>query len=206
MRKRFGLFISLIVLTSLIIGCSSNSSSGDGDSVTLTVWGDADNQAILESSFDKINDAFTEKYPEIDLEYEYSGSLESIDVALQSDSLPDLFWVQGNKSTKMAEMARNDYLLPLDDYDLDYSRFSDEAIEYAQVDGTFYSSLPSFIAYVTMYYNEDIFDEYGLEVPTTWDEFEEISETIAENDLTPISVGGNGDFSRYWVMQAMAAS
>lgn len=216
--KRFGLMLlSIFILFGLLAACSSGEDSSDGsdggdaggsggETVTLTVWGDGDNQSELETAFTRINEAFEEKYPNIKLNYEYSGTLESINVALQSDSLPDLFWVQGNKSTQMAEMARNGYLLSLEDYDLDYSRFPEESLEYATVDGEVYSSLPSFIAYVTIYYNKDIFDEYGLEVPTNWDKFEEICKVLADNGVTPVAVGGNGDFDRYWMMQAMGAS
>src|SRR5690625_4170300 len=160
--KRFGFMVIFIfMLFGLLAGCSDgdDSSGGsdggnggsEGEPVTLTVWGDGDNQSELETAFTRINEAFEEKYPNIKLNYEYSGTLESINVALQSDSLPDLFWVQGNKSTQMAEMARNGYLLSLEDYDLDYSRFPEESLEYATVDGEVYSSLPSFIAYVTIY-------------------------------------------------------
>ncbi|WML41487.1 sugar ABC transporter substrate-binding protein [Neobacillus sp. OS1-2] len=210
-KKLAGLLAGVFLFSTALIGCSNNETSssdkGDkGDKVKLTVWGDADNQATLETSFDKINKAFMEKYPNIELDYQYSGTLESINVALQSDTLPDLFWVQGNKSTKMAEMARNGYLLPLDEYKMDLSRFSEEAVEYGTVDGKLYSSLPSFIAYVTMYYNKDLFKKNKVDVPKTWEEFEKISKVLADKGVTPIAVGGNGDFDRYWMMQAMAAS
>ncbi|QKE76026.1 sugar ABC transporter substrate-binding protein (plasmid) [Arthrobacter citreus] len=208
MKIKFaGILAGAFLFSSALVGCSSDKTSSDNShKVKLTVWGDADNQATLESSFEKINEAFMDKYPDIELDYQYSGTLESINVALQSDTLPDLFWVQGNKSSKMAEMARNGYLLPLDDYKLDLSRFSEDAIKYGTVDGKLYSSLPSFIAYVTMYYNKDIFAKYNLKVPTTWDEFAKISKVLEDKKVTPIAVGGNGDFDRYWIMQAMAAS
>ncbi|WP_086348301.1 ABC transporter substrate-binding protein [Candidatus Enterococcus clewellii] len=174
------------------------------EQVELTIWGDADNQAMQEEAFTKVNEAFVKANPDIKINYQYSGTLDSINVALQSDSLPDLFWVQGNKSTKMAEMANNGYLLPIEG--LNYDRFSDEAIEYATVDGKIYSSLPSFISYVTYYYNVDIFEENDLEVPTTWEAFDQVVNKLKETDTAPIALGGNGDFDRYWYIQTTAAS
>jgi len=206
MKKFLAVLAGFIVLSAILAGCSGDKSEDGEKTVTLKIWGDADNQATLQPAFDKINEAFMKKYPNIKLDYQYSGTLESINVALQSDSLPDLFWVQGNKSTVMAEMARNGYLLPLDDYNLDYSRFPQESIDYATVDGKIYCSLPSFVAYVTIYYNKDIFDKYNLKVPNTWDEFADVVRTLSEKGVTPIAVGGNGDFDRYWMIQAMAAS
>ncbi|WP_455363043.1 ABC transporter substrate-binding protein [Vagococcus elongatus] len=203
MRRK--VFIPLVMaMLCLLTACGSKEKEGQDQKASLTIWGDADNQAVLEPAFTKINEKFSEENPDIKINYQYSGSLDSINVALQSDSLPDLFWVQGNKSTKMAEMAKNGYLLPIEDQN--YDRFTDEALEYGTVDGKIYCSLPSFISFVTFYYNKDIFDEAGVKVPTTWEEFVKVSETLKEKNVTPIALGGNGDFDRYWYIQATAAS
>lgn len=187
---------------------SSNNSDAQTEGVeenaSLTIWGDADNEAIFEPAFTRINETFMEKYPDVDIDYQYQGTFDTINIAVQSDSLPDLFWVQGNKSTQMAELARNGYLMPIEG--LEYDGFSEESIEYATVDGEIYSSLPSFVSYVTMYYNADLFDEYGLEVPNTWEEFDEIVYTFLEEDITPISFGGSDIFARYWYIQATGAT
>jgi len=182
---------------------SSGNKTGS-ETVTLKVWGDPDNQAVLEEPFKLINEAFEKKYPNIKLDYQFSGSFDALNVAVQSNSLPDLFWVQGNKSTKMAEMARNGYLLNLDKYNLDTSRYPQGCIDYATVDGSIYCSFPAFTDYVTMYYNKDIFDKYGLAKPETWDDFVKVCETLKQNGEIPIALGGKGDWDRYWFLQLTA--
>lgn len=172
--------------------------------VTLTVWGDPDNQAVLEEPFKLINAAFEAKYPNIKLDYQFSGSFDALNVAVQSNSLPDLFWVQGNKSTKMAEMAANGYLLNLDKYNLDASRFPQACIDYSTVDGSIYCSYPAFFDYVLTYYNKDIFDKYGLTKPKTWDEYVQLCETLKQKGEAPIAFGGKGDWDRYWFVQMTA--
>ncbi len=152
MKKVLSFSISLVVLLGMLTGCGAKNST-----VTLTIWGDADNQAILEQSFTEINEAFEKEHPNIKVDYQYSGTFDTINVAVQSDSLPDLFWVQGNKSTKMAELAKNGYILNLDSYNLDSSRYSQAAIDYATVDGSVYCSYPAFLDYATIYYNKDLF-------------------------------------------------
>lgn len=212
MKKILSLTLVMILAMTILAGCGSKNEDVKDDTqdknetkeVTLSIWGDTDNQALLESSFTKINKAFEDKYPNIKLDYQYSGTFDTINIAVQSNSLPDLFWVQGNKSTKMAELARNGYLLPLDEYNLDSSRFPNESIEYATVDGSIYSSFPSFFDYAVMYYNEDIFNAYGLKKPNNWEEFESVLEVLVQNGETPIAFGGKGDFDRYWLMQTMA--
>jgi raffinose/stachyose/melibiose transport system substrate-binding protein len=212
--------ISLIVVSMAAAGCSkgntgtessdtgeaAGSSAGtSGEQVTLKVWGDLANQAVLEEPFKKINEAFMAKHPNIKIDYEFAQSEDSLNVALQANSLPDAFFVQGNKSTKMAEMARNNQILPLDEYNIiDTSRFPEEAINYTMVDGKVYSSPPSFFDYAMIYYNKDIFAKYNLQVPKTWDEFVQLNDTLLSNGVTPLAVGGNGDFDRYWPIQEMA--
>lgn len=203
MKKFSKILLGLVGILALT-ACGSSGGSGGDKQVELTIWGDADNQAMQEDAFNKINEEFSKKNPDIKINYQFSGTLDSINVALQSDSLPDLFWVQGNKSTKMAEMAKNGYLLPIEG--LNYDRFSEESIEYGTVDGKVYSSLPSFISYVTYYYNKDIFEKNNLEEPKNWDEFNDVVNKLKDANITPIALGGNGDFDRYWYIQTTGAS
>lgn len=200
-KKTIAVGLAAAMCMPLLTGCGKKEEEGK---VTLTVWGDADNQAILEDAFTEINAAFSEANPDIKLDYQWSGTFDNINVAVQSDSLPDLFWVQGNKSTKMEELAKNGYLLNLDAYNLDSSRYTDAAIAYATVDGSVYCSYPAFIDYVTVYYNKDIFAANNLEKPGTYEEFEQALETLSGAGVTPIALGGKGDFDRYWLAQLLA--
>ncbi|MBV7504360.1 extracellular solute-binding protein [Bacillus sp. sid0103] len=205
--KVFGILALFMILSSMLFGCSKESASNNGkDQVVLKVWGDTDNQAVLEGPFKKINEDFMKKHPNIKLDYQYAGNFDSINVAIQSDSLPDLFWVQGNKSTKMAEMAKNGFLLPLDKFKMDISRFPEESINYATVDGKLYSSMPSFLDYAVIYYNKEIFAKYKLDKPKNWSDFENIVKTLADNGETPLALGGKGDFDRYWFIQVLGST
>lgn len=186
-----------------VIGATSVNVMAD-EKVTLTIWGDPDNQAVIESTFDAINEAFEEAHPNIEIDYQWSGSFDNLNVATQSDSLPDLFWVQGNKSTKMAELARNGYILNLDEYNMDASRYPQSCVDYATVDGSIYCSYPAFIDYCLFYYNKEMFEENGWGVPNTWSEFEALVQTIADAGIQPIAMGGAGDWDRYWLMQNAA--
>ncbi len=49
---------------------------------------------------------------------------------------------------------------------------------------------------VLWFYNKDIFEEAGAEVPTTWDEFVETCETLQEHGVQPITMAG--DFNSFW--------
>lgn len=49
---------------------------------------------------------------------------------------------------------------------------------------------------VLWFYNKDIFEEAGAEVPTTWDEFVETCEKLQEHGVQPITMAG--DFNSFW--------
>jgi raffinose/stachyose/melibiose transport system substrate-binding protein len=229
MQKRKGLFIGLCLMMLLATGCAKSTDKAGGTSaspaaslaasptsgtssstpaaaekVTLKVWGDNANQATLEGPFKQINEAFMKKYPNIKLDYQFSETEDTLNVALTSNSLPDAFYVQGNKSTKMAEMVKNKQIIALDEYKPDASRFPKEAVDYATVDGKIYSSFPSFFDYVMIYYNKDIFAKYSLQAPKTWDDFIKINDTLVKNSVIPLAMGGNGDFDRYWPVQVFS--
>ena len=44
-----------------------------------------------------------------------------------------------------------------------------------------------------MYYNKAIFDKYGLEVPTTYDEYVQVCDTLKENGVTPVALASTAD-------------
>jgi ABC-type glycerol-3-phosphate transport system substrate-binding protein len=56
------------------------------------------------------------------------------------------------------------------------------------VDGKQYF-LPSSWYWWAVYYRTDIFEQYGLEPPETWEEFLQVCETLKENGIAPITIG-----------------
>ncbi|MGD2205336.1 MAG: ABC transporter substrate-binding protein [Anaerolineae bacterium] len=58
----------------------------------------------------------------------------------------------------------------------------------SSVDGKQYF-VPASWYWWAVYYRKDIFDQYGLEAPETWDEFLAVCETLKENGITPITIG-----------------
>ena len=58
------------------------------------------------------------------------------------------------------------------------------------VDGKVYQINLGRVSYSGVYYNKDIFAEYGVEVPTTWDELVAACETFKENGVECMTNGG----------------
>lgn len=183
---------------------ASSESAPSGENVTLKVWGDLGNQAVLEEPFKKINAAFEQKYPNIKLTYDFAQNDQSLNVALQANELPDLFWVQGDKTSKMGEMVKNGFLLDLTSYSMDLSRNADPEKAYCTVDGKLYCSPPSFFDTNVVYYNKDLFDKNGLSVPANWDEFVQGLDKLKAAGMTPIALAGKSEWDRAWPIFAFA--
>ena len=49
--------------------------------------------------------------------------------------------------------------------------------------------VPNYGEYVMVYYNKDMFAEYGVEVPTTFEDWEAAMQTFVDVGITPLSLG-----------------
>src|SRR5699024_4262873 len=46
--------------------------------------------------------------------------------------------------------------------------------------------VPLNVVYWVMYYNKQVFADNGVEVPTTWDEFQQVAQTLVDNGVVPL--------------------
>ncbi len=68
----------------------------------------------------------------------------------------------------------------------------------SRFDGTL-RFVPSGFSWTGIYYNKEVFDQFGLEPPDTWEEFISICDTFLANGITPMSLAGQNPFiSIYW--------
>lgn len=74
-------------------------------------------------------------------------------------------------------------LKQFDDFGQVMDRFmtKDSAVPFTFQDGVY--ALPDTINFYMMFYRTDLFEEYGLEPPKTWDEFVEVSSILYRNNL-----------------------
>jgi raffinose/stachyose/melibiose transport system substrate-binding protein len=72
----------------------------------------------------------------------------------------------------------------------------DEELELIPKDGTY--ALPYVANCAGILYNKEMFEEYGWEIPTTWEEFTTLCETIQSQGITPLYLG----FKDTWTCMA----
>ena len=69
------------------------------------------------------------------------------------------------------------------------SKFAPWVVDRITSDGVLYG-VPNDALGMGFWYRKDIFEELGIEVPTTFAEQEEVCATLKENDIYCVSMGG----------------
>ncbi len=135
---------------------------------------------------------FEEKYPDIDVVHStvaHEDFKQAIRAYLTASTPPDVMtWFAGNRARFFIDKG-----LIMDISDVWESEGWNESYPagfraMSSVDGKQYF-LPASWYWWGIYYRKDIFDQYGLEPPETWEEFLQLCETLKENGVVPLTIG-----------------
>ncbi|MDE7011474.1 MAG: extracellular solute-binding protein, partial [Oscillospiraceae bacterium] len=129
-----------------------------------------------------------------DFQTEFNQTYENINLNVEVVSWNDIYTVvntrlSGNKAPDIlnidvfADYQADDLLLPAKDYvsDETYAKLYPAFLEQSNVDGTIWA-IPDLASARAMYYNVDILEAAGVEVPTTWEELTEACKKIQAYD------------------------
>lgn len=149
------------------------------EKVTIWVnWG-RDQAQVLNSL---IQTTFTPDHPDISVNIQLVNA--TVVQAILSGKGPDVL-LQHSRSEPV-NLAMRGVLYDMkqfDDYDKVMEQFgADSDLPYLYKGGSY--GLPDTQSFYLMYYRTDIFEEMGLKVPETWDDFEEVVRLLATNNLT----------------------
>ncbi|MDF3067918.1 MAG: transporter substrate-binding protein [Polyangiaceae bacterium] len=201
-RGLFGLGLPLY-----LSGCSDdekdapNVDEEKGEDVEIFSWWIAPGEA---DAFDALVNLHKESHPH---QRVYNAAIESGDRArealaerLDAGEPPDIF--QENVYNLKTLMARNpNSLTALDDL-FDELGLVDvivpEVLEDVRIDGKIYSMPVNIHRENAVHYNKQIFDDLGLAIPTTLEEFLAACETILAAGITPLATSYEG-----WVQRVL---
>lgn len=154
---------------------------------SLTIW---EHQYSFEDSLKSVIEGFEALYPNVEVNYEIKDGDEYytlLQTAIQSGDGPDLFWTNGTATAQMANFVENNALEDLTDI-VDYGVFDASAMSMTEIDGKNWSVPWLTMDTRTCYYNKDLFEENGWEIPTTFSEFEALLGQIKDAGIIPISL------------------
>lgn len=138
-------------------------------------------------------DRFSEEHPDgtISVEaIENDAYKQQIRTAVGSGDAPTMImsWTGG----ALLEYVNEERVVSLDGETGDLEdRVFDSVWQNGQVDGSTYAVPLNDVQPVVMYYNQDVLDEHGLEIPETWSDVEEIIDSLEDvDDVDAFSVAG----------------
>ena len=164
------------------------------DTVTLDVWHQfTDPESAQTQAFEAAVEEYEKEHENIKIELhgldtesyktkistEFASSASGVDVFY--------YWAPG----KLKQLTDADKVLPLNDYVTDdiKSRIKEGSTSNFELDGNLYA-LPIDSYMMCLFCNKDLFDQAGVEIPTTYDELITAGEALAKLDgVTPLAVG-----------------
>ncbi len=181
MKKRLvSTLVCVVMVTILLVGGIVVSEAKD-EVVKLRLM--AYNAESTRATYLKYLD---EKLPNIDIEFEFVSNdnyMNVLNSQLQAGVGPDIIEVGGQ--TKL--LAKAGYLLDLTDQDF-ISKYALSGLQASTVDGRIYAQ-PLQSWFEGIFYNRQIFEENGISIPKTWDEFIEIHKILKDKGIKPQAMG-----------------
>ena len=181
------LIVALIVLfVPAFVFAAGQGGGGKGELVINSNLSDPAPKAAFETMVGR----FEAEYPEIDVTlngFDHEAYKTAIRNFLPTNPPDVALWFAGNRMKFFVDQG-----LIRDVSDLwNEANFNDSmasSLPAFTVDGKQYG-VPWGYYQWGMFYRKDIFEKYGLSVPTTWAEFLEVGDTLVANGVTPVSIG-----------------
>ena len=189
MKKFVALLLALVMACSLAAcggsstpatPASSDSSSAGSETVELNVIA-AQYGQNTNAWWDNFVKEFKSAYPNIDLTVEvvsWNDIYTKVNTRIANGQAPDILNID-----VFADYQADGLLLPAKDFvsEETYAKMYPAFLEQSNVDGTIWA-IPDLASARAMYYNADILEAAGVEVPTTWEELTVACEAIKAYD------------------------
>ncbi|WP_373215555.1 ABC transporter substrate-binding protein [Ruminococcus sp. 5_1_39BFAA] len=179
-KKIVSVLMSAAMITGLLAGATTvvSASEGEKTKIRMTYWNSEDTvQAML--------DYLAEAVPDVEIEFQFidnSNYDTIVDTQLSAEEGPDIICESPGSALKHARLG---YLEPLDDLG---AKYSDAGTSVYSYDGSVYA-LPGISWFEGIYYNKAMFEENGVELPTTFDEYIAACQKFQDAGILPLAAG-----------------
>ncbi len=194
MKKIIALLLVLVMALSLAAcggdsGASATTSGGDSASATDSGSSTAEKVTInvIAAQYGQNTASWW-----VGFEEDFEAAYENIDLVVDVVSWNDIYTVVNTRIANgeapdvlnidvFADYQADGLLLPAQDYvsEETYAKMYPAFLEQSIVDDVVWA-VPDLASARALYYNVDIFEEVGVEVPTTWDELTEVCQKILD--------------------------
>ncbi|MFJ4847126.1 MULTISPECIES: extracellular solute-binding protein [unclassified Streptomyces] len=185
----------------LITSCGSSGGSEEGDGKTLKLWHYEAPNSAMGVAWDQAIAEFKKSHPGVKVEFEAKGFEQvqkTASMVLNSSNAPDLMeYNKGNATAGLLakqglltdltpEVTKHGWDKLLSPSVTTTSRYDAKGV---MGSGNWYG-VPNFGEYTMVYYNKDLFQKNGVQVPTTFEEFEQALAAFKAKGITPLANGG----------------
>lgn len=212
MYKKISLVLLVAFLVSIVAGCAPAAApattsdqqeaqpNAEKTTLKIMVW----NNPATVSSFEAINKKFQEKYPNITVDMSVDKTEDywatTMPTRLAAGDV-DIFMLQafpnqvkdymvGVDKASWQTMVENNQLLDLTNEGF-LANYDQNALKIAgSFNGKVYTVPTGSYPFTGTFYNKDLFAQYNVTVPTTWDELVMACETFKSNNIGCMTSGG----------------
>ncbi len=185
-----------------VAGCSASDGGQSGDApVEINII--AGSNPPSDAGFQAVTEAFNAAHPDIKATYTGVSDFDTTRAAQLTAGTVDIVACYprqpldftGDAASEDTLMAQSGLFVDLTEEPfLDNYLPSVLASPRSTIDGQVFA-IPTGLSYATgIYYNKQLFEENGLEVPTTWAELENVIDTLQGSGITPFGFGGLDGF------------
>src|SRR3954462_13661783 len=204
-RKGAAVLATLAAVGITVAACGDdgggNKSGGGSQAKVLKLWHYEGPDSAMGVAWNQAIKDFQAAHPGVTVKFEEKG-FEQIQktapMVLNSKDAPDIMeYNKGNATAGLlskqglltdlsAEAAKRGWDKKLSSSLQTTAKYDDDGI---MGSGKWFG-IPNYGEYVMVYYNQDMFKKYNLQVPTTLDEFTKVMDAFKAKGITPLSVGG----------------
>jgi len=189
--RRAGAVVAAVSVAAVLAACGGGkqpggpAAGGDGFSAWALTGGTED---VFKAQFD----AWNAGHPDDEIAVEWFANdayKEKIRTAVGAGNSPTLIY--GWSGGTLADYVANDAVVDLGDAaaELD-ERLIPSVAANGEVDGKTYAVPNTHTQPVVLYYNKEVLDDAGVEVPTTYDELLDVVGTLKDQGTIPIALAG----------------
>ncbi|MFT8359087.1 ABC transporter substrate-binding protein [Bifidobacterium aquikefiri] len=199
-KKLIAGILTIAALGAALSGCGGTDASGTGadGAVKVTIWGPVDTDAAEAwweekiPEFNKAHKGKIELSREAIIRADSYAYEDKVNAAVTSNDLPDILYVDG---PNVSNYAANGIIQPIDSIfpEAELTDFVDSVKVQGTYDGELYA-MSATESSVGLYYNKDMTEAAGIEVPTkiedawTWSEYYDAAKKLTKDGVLGTNV------------------
>jgi oligogalacturonide transport system substrate-binding protein len=189
-------FIALLSAVCVLTGCTGSVSDVEykttKSDISFSWWGDSNRNTYTMDGVD----VFEQLNEDIEVKCKYAnwnGYSKRQNIYMKSNEKPDVMQINYNWLSDYSKDGEGFYdIYELTDY-VDLSNYTQTELSYGEINGHL-NALPIAFNVETMYYNKDMYDKYGLDLPKTFDDFFVAARVMQQDGIYPMFMGEKAAF------------